>query len=522
MKLTVNKYLFFTFVGSTILMELMQFLFYGEHIAFLGIDLFFMSFVALFLCHWGLIVVLSALTIFEVTETVSFMIIGNGVDLQVINNADMSLVWAGFKLYVALALIACIGIYAIFRGIHEYTERNKKFADTKDITISLQPWVIFALAIASFSLFYMKEYYTFFPFLSPLHAPGIEKASNVSIEEEMLHDMKVSLFTNLSLTKKPKVKRNILVFAMESIEKLLIGRFNPEARYMMPFVSNVSEVSPTFLGESQKFTDYSVAAMFSAMCGYPFINTPTLKGNDSPIYKTRRVKCVWDFLGAGGYKMYAKSTKWSLDCAHMGKLLEMHDVKLEPEPTGTHDFDVYNRSLASIKKHLKEGKPFMYLVLNLDTHAPYFDDPKCGSSDKNNSKKPCRVINCLDHDIKLVFDELIKMKIWETTDVVLYGDHLNFWKLDFYKKQKRETFLTFPRLQDMGKDKKVTIEPKQNVIYDIAPSILDMLGFEYTPKYPFGRSLFKPGYEKRVPSNAHMRHFFESVKNEVDKKILYI
>ena len=106
------------------------------------------------------------------------------------------------------------------------------------------------------------------------------------------------------------------------------------------------------------------------------------------------------------------------------------------------------------------------------------------------------------------------MKVWETTDVVLYGDHLNYWKLNFYRNQKRETFLTFPKLQDLGNG--TAVEPKQGVIYDIGPSILDMLGFEYTPKYPFGRSLFKPGYERRVPSSVHMKHFYEAIKSEVE------
>ena len=111
------------------------------------------------------------------------------------------------------------------------------------------------------------------------------------------------------------------------------------------------------------------------------------------------------------------------------------------------------------------------------------------------------------------------MKIWETTDVVVYGDHLGFWKLKFFKNQKRETFLTFPKFQDIGKG--VVVEPKENVIYDMAPTILDMLGFEYTPKYPFGRSLFKPGYERRVPTKTHMKHFFESVRDEVNLKDIH-
>ena len=97
MKLTVNKYLFFTFVGSTILMELMQFLFYGESIAFFGADLLFMSFVGLLLCCWRLILILSLLAIFEVTETISFMITGNGLDFQILNNADVSIVGQGIS-----------------------------------------------------------------------------------------------------------------------------------------------------------------------------------------------------------------------------------------------------------------------------------------------------------------------------------------------------------------------------------------------------------------------------------------
>ena len=514
MKVTANKYLFFVFMGSTVFMELIQFLFYEECIAFLGIDLLFMSFVGLFLCCQRLLLILlSALTIFEVAETISFMAIGNGLDFQALNNANMGFAWGLFKHYVLLALAACALIYLGLRSVYLHTERNKSFAGSKNITVSLPPLAVLALAITSFSLFYMKEYYTFFPFYSPFDKPWPESVADPAIEGEMLQDMEVSLNAKLNVTKEPDVKRNLVVIVMESIEKLCVGRFNPNARYMMPFVSSVSEVSPTFLGESQKYTDYSVAGMFAAMCGYPFIKTPTLKGDDSPIYRTKKVKCVWDCLGAAGYKMYAKPTDWSFECGNMGKLMEMHGVVLEPEKKYTHDFDLYERSLASIKRHMKEGTPFMYMVLNLDTHFPYKKDPSCNSSDKDHYK-PRRVINCLDHNIKLMFAEFTRMKIWETTDIVLYGDHLNFWKLNFYRKQKRETFLTFPKLQDLGKG--ASVEPKQGVIYDIGPSVLDMLGFEYTPKYPFGRSLFRPGYEKRVPSSVHMRHFYEAVRDEIE------
>ena len=514
MKVTVNKYLFFTFVGSTTFMEFIQFLFYEEHITFLGIDLLFMSFVGLFLCYWKRILLLTILTIFEVTETVSFMVIGNGLDFQTINNIDMGFAVNVFKYYVAVAAAACVLIYIGFKYVYSCTEGNKKLANSKNITISLSVLALLFLGVISFSLFYIKEYYTFFPFFSPFNKHGSEEIIGPVIEEEMLKDMDVSLNTKLNITKVPDVKRNLILIPMESIEALCVGRFNPKARYMMPFVSNVSEVSPTFLGETQKLTDYSVAAMFAAMCCYPYINTPSLKGNGSPIYKTKKVKCVWDYLKAAGYKMHACANRWAFAVGHMGRLMRMHGVTLEIERKFTNDFDVVNNSLTRIKRLIEKRKPFMYTILNVNTHYPYTDDPKCNSD--HNTYKARRVINCLDYDLKLLFDEFVRMKIWETTDIVLYGDHLNFWKLKFYKNQKRKTFLTFPKLQDLGKG--AAIEPKQYVIYDIGPSILDMLGFEYTPKYPFGRSLFKPGYEKRVPSSVHIKHFYEVVKGEIEKK----
>ena len=512
MKVTVNKYLFFTFVSSTVLMEFIQFFLYGEHIAFLGSDLLFMSFVGLFLCHWRLIFIISVLTIFEVTETISFMIIGNGVDFQVIGNADMEFVLKAFKPHLFMAIAASIGIYVMFKCVFLYTEKNKKFQNTKNLTINFPVWVMFSLIITSFSLFYMKEYYTFFPFYSPFCTSCTKKILNASVEDELLWDMNVSLYTKLNLTKVPEVKRNLIVIVMESIEKLCVGRFNPIEPHVMPIISNISLSSQTFLGESQEYTSYSVASLFSAMCGYPFINTPTLKGNDSPIYKVKKVKCVWDYLRAAGYKMYAKSTRYSFGVANIGNLMKLHGVTLEGEwERWTHDFDIINNSLTSIKRHMKEGKPFMYMIFNVDTHFPYFLDPKCNVSLNRDKQRRC--LNCLDYDIWTMLEEFIHMKIWETTDIVVYGDHLNFWKLGFYGDQKRETFLMFPKLQDLGKD--ITIEPRENVIYDIAPSILDMLGFEYKPKYPFGRSLFKPGYEKRVPSNDHIKFFYEAVKDEV-------
>ena len=395
MKVTVNRYLFFAFTGSVTFMELVQLFAFEEHIVPMCIDLLLMSFVGLFLCRWRLLIVLTVLVVFEVAETISFMVIGNGLDFQTINNIDMGFAWGLSKYYVIIAALACVLVYVCLRAVCAYTERSKEFADARSLTVSLPLWAVLALAVVSLSLFYMKEYYTFYPFLNPFNKPKPEVAADPVAEEEMLRDMDVSLNAKLNLTKVPAVKRNVIVVVMESIEKLCVGRLNPNARYMMPFVSNVSAVSPTFLGESQRFTDYSMAAMFAAMCGYPHINTPTLKRNMSPVHRTKKVKCVWDYLGAAGYRMYAKSTALSFRCGQMGRLMRAHGVKLEAEGERTHDFDVVNNSLASIKRHLKEGKPFMYMVLNMDTHYPYHDDPKCESGDRN-PYKARRVINCLD------------------------------------------------------------------------------------------------------------------------------
>lgn len=133
----------------------------------------------------------------------------------------------------------------------------------------------------------------------------------------------------------------------------------------------------------------------------------------------------------------------------------------------------------------KSRKPWVLHIANADCHAMprYFVDERC--EHRQNGAQIFKSFDCVDQILERFVNRFRNSSLFNSTEFLLYGDHVlmegNARGLKF--PEQRALVMAFP----FHKPEMIT---KRTTIYDIAPTIMDLLGVEYEPQFPFGANLF--------------------------------
>jgi Phosphoglycerol transferase and related proteins, alkaline phosphatase superfamily len=217
-----------------------------------------------------------------------------------------------------------------------------------------------------------------------------------------------------------------------------------------------------------------------------------------------QLPCLGDVLRAAGYQQsYLGGAEKSF--AGKGKFLSTHGydkvmgledwmgmgLNQRPDTWGLSDVDLFKQSLLELKRLKASGKPFNLTMLTIGTHLPGFPYKECKPW-QDGGERFLSATYCSDQLIgKWVSD--LKAGGWldDRTILVITGDH-NFFPNPLMNRlfgEKAVQNLVLP-LVVVGHDLPKPVQ-KQGAGYDIAPTVLDLLGVETNARFAMGRSLLR-------------------------------
>jgi phosphoglycerol transferase MdoB-like AlkP superfamily enzyme len=196
----------------------------------------------------------------------------------------------------------------------------------------------------------------------------------------------------------------------------------------------------------------------------------------------------------GGFKTCLEMHKWNVSD------IEDHGIRW--------DWDMTNYLLKSVIPSLEKMKePWVFHWATIDTHPlPRFHvDRRCKNRVPGYGTL-LRSFDCMDQMVEKLMAGLTTAQFWNRTEVIMYGDHTLLGKLGNRKMVgKRNMAMMLPTRPKGVVEKKMTI-------YDLGPTIMEILGVEYSPAFPFGVSMFSDEEGMLVEGKAldEILEFFQS------------
>jgi hypothetical protein len=255
---------------------------------------------------------------------------------------------------------------------------------------------------------------------------------------------------------------------------------------------------------------WTVAGMVASQCGYPLTEARGVGGNDLSLFDQflPNATCLGDLLEEDGYYsvfMGGADARF----AGKGSFLRSHGFSEVLDRTdltgrlsdlsyvhewGVFDDTLFERAYEKFEELSSEASPFLLSLLTLDTHHPKgFLSKSCAPYGPG--RNPIlNAVHCSDQLISRFIDEIRASPRSENTVVAVLSDHLAMRNeaSDLLSSSKMpEVLLFFVNTPDGAHEENV----RSGLHYDLAPTLLDVLGFEVEGQIGFGASLLRgPGY----------------------------
>lgn len=269
-------------------------------------------------------------------------------------------------------------------------------------------------------------------------------------------------------------------------------------------------------------TNWTIAGMVASQCSIP-LRTYFLKSSELKSGYLPGAICLGDILRLHGYEQYflggsdirfTGKDKFYKDHGfqHVYGSEELKRAGLDPGlftgwGGGIHDDTLLDQA----KKIIRGGKlldqPYNLTLLTVDTHSPSgYPSPRCLDKEKMNGL--FGVYQCTSRFVGDFVSELKAENLLDDTVVVIMGDH-PFHNASSQKQLFAGSRNVYIRFLYDG-----TIMPKRNRIthFDVAPSILDLLGFAVGENTQFGLgfSVFSD-----IDSDQYDRHFEKVISRDI-------
>jgi len=325
------------------------------------------------------------------------------------------------------------------------------------------------------------------------------------------------LFENFTEQLSPKVtveftkseRPNIVLIYAESLEQ----RFFDETLFpgLVPNLKRLKERSINFSNVSQGIgAEWTVGGIVASQCGYPLAGSQGVKDNDLSIFDKflPKATCLGDLLGNEGYHLTfiggadarfagkvdflaSHGYKEILDRVHVQKYL---DDKSYHNSWGVFDDTLFDYAIEKFISLSKEKSPFLMTLLTLDPHGSIGYLSKSCNTYLSGDNSSLNSFHCSDQLISRFIEQIRNSPYSENTLIIVLSDHLAMrnkatYLLETSQKPRRLTF--FVNTPDSQKQENVN----PGLHYDIAPTILDLVGYNIRGQIGFGAPLTQgPGY----------------------------
>lgn len=300
----------------------------------------------------------------------------------------------------------------------------------------------------------------------------------------------------------PKIKasgRNLIFIVIESFEK---SYRNTKAfeKDLSPLLTELEKQNISFSGFYQlPIIGWTLTSIGSSLCGVPvqwsgFMTDISMVRSFLP-----KLTCWPQLLEKQGYRNYlmkAASVQFSgthLFAYNHGfkevlgfKELQEKYGKTDNDPWGLNDHQIFHAARDKLTLISKGKTPFFFMVVQAGTHQPSGYVNKYCTRQYNNYKD---AVLCTDQEVASFIDWVKQQPFYKNTTIVVAGDHLlphSDIDANLEKVENREIYFTI-----LNPGVKIKPVPHKFTNLDIAPTILDALGVDFSGVFGLGRSLFR-------------------------------
>lgn len=313
-------------------------------------------------------------------------------------------------------------------------------------------------------------------------------------------------------------KRNIVYIYLESLENTYTDeKIFPD---LVPNINNYKKEGVSFENMNVPTgSGWTIAAMVASQCAMPLVTGTGGANSMDQLQKfLPSAKCLGDILRENGYKNYYYGGA-DLKFAGKGNFYRNHgfqnvnglqELKNREEITGLSGWGVYDDDLFKIIQNdfdeIKKHENYALFLLNLDTHHPHGHVSSTCKNIKYGDGK-IKILNAVHCTDSLVHNFVEKIREKDPSAIiVIASDHLampNDAKDILVEHDRKNLFIILnSELKNIKHDKKA-------VTYDIAPTILSLIGFDNNG-LGWGRNLLRG---ESVLANFQSLNDFNSVVN---------
>lgn len=304
----------------------------------------------------------------------------------------------------------------------------------------------------------------------------------------------------------PEQPRNLVLVYLESMGSMLLD--HPRWPELTPGLDE--------LKSRYGWVDYLHASGFitiegiaNSLCGTLM---PFSRGNDSLASGealARHLPCMSDVLDQAGYEQVYMGGA-GLGFAGKGKLLESHGydrlmgikywreqgLDQRPGTWGLSDADLFEQALNEWASLQDAGMPFNLTLLTIGTHLPGYTYSECEPYG-DGGEIFLDAVYCTDQLVARFVHAARSRGLLENTVMVITADHDVFPSPEMKRLFDQDVEKRQLPLIVLGED---LPEPATRVgaAYDLAPTVLDLLGVEHNAHFMLGRSLVRESAQREA------------------------
>ncbi len=322
-------------------------------------------------------------------------------------------------------------------SIIKYSRKNKFLFPSKHLAFIYRHGVIIGIVFVISTVFFFGNQIDAFSYLK-----GMMRTTKVYEEEYTPPQDQTYQF--------PKKKKNLIFIFLESMETSFAsveeGGFMEEN--YIPYLTELAKENISFsdkevLGGAHPVpgTTWTAAAMVSQTSGIP-LTIPITKSNFGDNNKfLPGAYSLGEILEDAGYNQmlmvgskasYAKRQAYFEQHGNY-RIFDYNTAIERGEEAGYlppdyyvwwgfEDQKLFDYAKTEITSMYKEGKPFNFTMLTVDTH--FTDGYKCELCEKNFDRQYANVIHCSDKQIYEFVEWIKQQPFYKDTVIVLSGDHL--------------------------------------------------------------------------------------------------
>jgi len=343
-------------------------------------------------------------------------------------------------------------------------------------------------------------------FISPPAKALVDYVGNLSADppgntafDEFPELKNPELSVDFTATKRP----NIVMIYAESLEQ----RFFDEAIFpgLMPNLKKLRKESVDFTNIAQGLgAGWTVAGMVASQCGYPLAESRGVSENNLSLFDKflPKATCLGDLLEKDGFHLtfiggaderfagkgdFLKSHGYA-EVLGRDELETILSDKSYLNPWGVFDDTLFEYAFDKFSSLSRNDSPFLLTLLTIDTHHPNgFLSKSCGTYAYDDNSM-LNSVHCSDQLISNFIEKVRGSEYSANTLIILLSDHLALRNVasPLLKASTMPERLTFFINTPQGRQ-----EDNNNpgLHYDIAPTILDFIGYKITGPSGFGSPL---------------------------------